>query len=131
MKFKIWKNPSLPSKKNTILLRRAVKILQKIQGVKFAEKFERFEIFLGKDLFHERSKQGYEAFLDNFLKRNKTYEFWGLPCLKLVVVSHSYEWKLFVYLWKYLNFLKVCILKIIKIGKCWAIQTLFKIYGYR
>ena len=131
MKFKIWKNPSLPSKKNTILLRRAVKILQKIQGVKFAEKFERFEIFLGKDLFHERSKQGYEAFSDNLLKRNKTYEFWGLPCLKLVVVSHSYEWKLFVYLWKYLNFLKVCILKIIKIGKCLVVQTLFKIYGYR
>ena len=45
-----------------------MKILQKIQGVKFAEKFERFEIFLGKDLFHERSKQGYEAFSDNFLK---------------------------------------------------------------
>ena len=57
------------SKKNTILLRRAVKILKKIQGVKFAEKFERFEIF------HEGSKQGYEAFSDNFLKRNKTYEF--------------------------------------------------------
>ena len=50
------------SKKNTILLRRAVKILQKIQGVKFAEKFERLKIFLGKDLFHERSTRVWDVF---------------------------------------------------------------------
>ena len=46
-------------------------------------------------IFSMNGQQEYGMFSDNFLKRNKTYEFWGLPCLKLVVVSHSYEWKLY------------------------------------
>ena len=72
MKIQGYEKSIASFKKNTISLRRGVKILQKIQGCETC-----WEIRKGSEIFFRKDpgpKQGDETFSDNFLKRNKGYE---------------------------------------------------------